>query len=413
MSTEPVTDINGFWEVEDQPISKAGVFPYLGALLPGAPDPAKVYGVYRPAEELAKEETVNSFKLQPWVIQHEMLGPEAEGFTPAEKKGVHGVIGEKVYFRPETETLYGNLKCFSQELSEAKENGLKGLSLGYFHDLEWKSGEYKGQPYEAIQRNISGNHMASVKRGRMGKDVALDGLQGYDPNIFNAAQEAAKEKSMTPEELAKLAETLKQIMDRLTALEGAKTAAADEDGGEGKKPAAGDNEGEDPKNPGQDEAGAAKAEGQDNDPAAELTVEKLAEVLEAIGKRLERLEAAKAAAQDEDKDKDKGKGASMDSAITLKSVLQEVAGRDKLASRVAKRVGTFDHDEMTLAEVAAYGCEKLGLRHGQGDAQAMLEGYLQGADKAAGLVFSLDESHKPAQPTKGSAKMQEYLKEGK
>lgn len=82
-------DINGWFEVRHNPLSKEGVFFYRGASirLPDGStpsDPDKLYGVYRPAEELNNEETINSFKLLPWVDEHTMLGSADLGMTPAD-----------------------------------------------------------------------------------------------------------------------------------------------------------------------------------------------------------------------------------------------------------------------------------------------------------------------------------------
>jgi mutator protein MutT len=89
-------DLNGYITVEKNPISRSGVFQYLGRSI-GAPEPDKIYNVYRPAEEFTPE-TVESFKLLPIVNDHTMLGPQEQGFVPAEEKGVHGTTGEDVVF---------------------------------------------------------------------------------------------------------------------------------------------------------------------------------------------------------------------------------------------------------------------------------------------------------------------------
>lgn len=42
-------DHNGFWHIEDNPISKEGVFPYLGRQISPNLEPEKIYMVYRPS----------------------------------------------------------------------------------------------------------------------------------------------------------------------------------------------------------------------------------------------------------------------------------------------------------------------------------------------------------------------------
>lgn len=162
-----VEDLNGWIEIQGNPISKVGVYPYLGAQI-GAPDPSKIYYVFRPPEELSKPATLDSFKLLPWIDEHAMLGSE---FTAAERKGIHGVIGEDVYF--DDPYLRANIKIFSQSLQDKIEGGKIELSPGYRCRYVAESGSYNGQQYDYVQRDIIGNHLALVKQGRTGPDVAV------------------------------------------------------------------------------------------------------------------------------------------------------------------------------------------------------------------------------------------------
>lgn len=420
-------DDNGFWEIEDNPISCAGVYPYLGAHLPGAPDPTKIYMVLRPPEELGKPETITSFKLQPWTIGHEMLGPEDAGLTPPEEKGIHGVIGEKVYFdeKADPPTLFANIKGFSEKLKEAIKSGIKQLSAGYFHDVEWKSGVWNGTPYDAVQRNISGNHLASVPSGRMGAGVAvMDSLRGFDPNPFTLKQCTMEEGLMTLEQLF---EMLKGIAERLKALEDANGTAAgtdaegaDPDKKEEENKAAGtDAEGADPDKK-EEENKAAGTDDEGADPEG-LSLETLAEGIKAIADRLERLEGGNAAGTDAEgadpaKKEESGKpsGASMDAAVLQKKILRDLAGRDALARELLPRVGTFDYSLMTEKELAAYGCKKLGIPHAKGHESTAIRAYLKGADAGAssGRVFSMDSASASSGNGGTSNKMKNYL-EGK
>lgn len=61
----------------------------------------------------------------------------------------------------------------------------------------------------------------------------------------------------------------------------------------------------------------------------------------------------------------------------FKSVMAEASRRDKLADRLSHHIGTFDHAEMTLSEVAKYGVEKIGLPKVQdGHEVTAIEAYL-------------------------------------
>jgi hypothetical protein len=86
---------------------------------------------------------------------------------------------------------------------KAVESGqLLELSCGYDCDMDPTPGEFEGEKYDAIQRNISYNHVAllPVNGGRAGNDVRIrfDGIAG----ITETPAEASKLSGMTPEQLA-------------------------------------------------------------------------------------------------------------------------------------------------------------------------------------------------------------------
>ena len=177
-----IIDHNNFWYIEKNPISKTGVFPYLGREIgyPGL-EPNKIYYVLRSEQELMSPEAIKSFELLPITKGHRMLGPQEQGLTPAEKIPQQGVVGEKVF--AEGDTLYANIKVTSEQAKNDINNGLKELSLGYFCRWVKEAGEYKGQHYDFAQKNIRGNHLAIVPLGRMGHDVrVMDALPQNAPS---------------------------------------------------------------------------------------------------------------------------------------------------------------------------------------------------------------------------------------
>ena len=64
-----IVDENGFWLIKNNPVSKAGVFPYLGRSISPVLDPDKLYNVLRPEEELSSEKTLSSFADSPLMLQ--------------------------------------------------------------------------------------------------------------------------------------------------------------------------------------------------------------------------------------------------------------------------------------------------------------------------------------------------------
>ncbi len=403
-----VEDINGWPEIKDNPLSKEGVFEYRGSQIPGAPDKDKLYRVYRSASELSSPETIESFKLIPWIDNHVMLGREQDGLTRPEQKGIQGVIGQDVYFKDGT--LYGNLKLFSSAMKDMIEAGKKELSCGYRCTYDWTPGTWNGQHYDAVQREIRGNHLALVKRGRMGPDVAVldhsdtslpfvcDATNGntnmpQEPSTTAAASGASGSESLE-EMREQFAQVVAKFDDALQAMAALKAKLGGEDAGHD-DPAPG--EGGDPDKMGGQEgdpsAAEAIANGADNE-----AHEKLVEALKAIGHEdadarkvadsivKDRAKDAKDRAKDaeteeerkrrEEEEERRKRDGAMDEAAIVRKVTSQIAARDKLASALSKHVGTFDCSAMDEAQVADYGCRKLGLRVPKGHEATALSVYL-------------------------------------
>lgn len=163
-------DENGYVTFPDTPLSKPGIFEYMGREISPTLEPERVYKVWRPAEELNNPDTIESFKLAPWFPRHEMSG---EGFTDAEQIGVQGTTGQDVRYLDGI-GLVGTVKTFGTQLKKAIKTGLRELSCGFRCRWDIVSGVTPdGLKYDVVQRDIRGNHLASVDQGRMGADVAV------------------------------------------------------------------------------------------------------------------------------------------------------------------------------------------------------------------------------------------------
>jgi len=340
--SERIVDTNGFFEVKRNPLSLVGVFPYSGRMI-GAEEPDKVYNVYRPADELGDEECINSFKLTPWVDDHTMIG---EGATPAEQKGVQGVIGEDVFF--EDGTLYGNIKVFSESMANLIGSGKKELSLGYRCEYEFANGTFEGVQYDAIQRNIRGNHLALVDEGRMGKTVAvLDSMVfTFDTKELLTMEEenepAVDAEPVTLESLAAQVAQLMSFVEKLKPLEEAEHGSLDAD-----------------------------EDACDKDIATDADEEVAKDAAEEVPAKKE----------------------GMDAAMVKREVIKEIAQRDNLYKKVSGVCGAFDHSEMSLKEVASYGVKKIGLACTDGMEIPMLNGYFVALAKAPAKSAAMDSKN--------------------
>jgi len=378
-------DLNGYITVENNPISRSGVFQYLGSSI-GAPEPGKVYNVYRPAEEFTPE-TIDSFKLLPIVDDHTMLGPREDGLTPAELKGVHGTTGEQVEFRDGV--LYAPIKVFSETLANLIESGKTALSLGYRCVYQKASGIFDGQMYDYIQRNLRGNHLALVDAARC--DVAvLDHHMAFDH--FDLALDNSKEKTMAEENNA-LEDRLKKAEDWIAGRM-AKDAEEEKAKEEEKKKA--EDEAACKEQMAKDaEEEAKKKEAEDKKARDEMTEEEKAKAdKKAEDKENQGMDAAEIGRLVDEKVKS-ALQAAMDSQprVTHKSLLSEVARSKALANELSKFVGTFDHSDMTLQEVSRYGIDKLGLTCPAGHEETALNVYFA-AKKPSTIGFALDSKKK-------------------
>lgn len=162
-----IVDENGFWIIKKNPISKEGVFPYLGHTISADCEPNKVYKVYRSGKTLKESVPTWDNPPKPFIEDHEMLG---EGFTAVDDRHVQGVISNPVY---EDGVLYADIAVYSESLKEAIENGKKELSLGYFCKYKKESGTFDGEEYDYVQEDMVGNHIALVDAGRCGSDVKV------------------------------------------------------------------------------------------------------------------------------------------------------------------------------------------------------------------------------------------------
>jgi hypothetical protein len=335
-------DGNGWYEIVGNPISKVGVFPYSGAAI-GAPNPNEIYNVYRPEDELSSEETLKSFRLLPFINDHVMLGAGAEGLTPAEQKGVEGVIGDNVYY--DNGILYGNIKVFSENLADLIEAGKKELSAGYRCIYEMVSGVWNGIKYDAIQRNIRGNHLALVDQGRMGKDVAV--LDHFKITFDAKDLKMSEEEKKKDERLEKVLDWAEKRMAKDAAEEEEKKKAEDEKYDDDDKDKKAEDEDMDDKD---------KKDAKDSDINR---VEKL-ESIERTGAALDSLEKQFADFK----------------ANSTKTLLADIAAKNALAEKLSHHIGTFDHADKTLDEVAKYGVEKLAIPCTAGNEHAVLTGFL-------------------------------------
>jgi hypothetical protein len=378
-------DDSGYWIIKANPISRVGVFDYLGRQIDidrslGL-DPNRIYKAFRPAEELFSPAAIESFEGIPFIDEHEMLG---EGYTPVEKRPSHGTITN---VRPSVDqpgALIADIKIYTRTMKEKIESGKKGLSLGYYCKYEPEVGCYNGQTYDFVQKNIRGNHIALVNKPRndvyvcdcaVADVVTFDSLpeeilnmKNKDPDKSKALQEKLT-SLLTANDAEACAACLDFLDDFLAKREAAKAAKPNgqpaADGG-GAQPG-GTPPGGTPPVPPKKEDGAQPNGGEGGgEPSAKPNGGEGAAATSQPpaggegGGNPEGKPAGDCGGKPAGEAKPPAKPA-LDEAVARKEFFKEFAKAQELAGKISALTGTFDSSEMTERDVAVYGCKKLGI----------------------------------------------------
>ena len=217
----------GFLICRNVPISRTGDQEYLGweIGIPGAGG-GQIVTVHRPPEEVFSTAALASFEGKSVTNDHPpvLIGPDdVKTYEMGHAQNVRRGDGEW------EEYTLADLHIHDRELIDAVQSGKREISCGY--ECEYVpngDGTY-------TQRNIRGNHVAVVERGRAGKRAAIldsDKKKAKEPErkgnmnkkglFFKLFGQAVKDKS--PEEIEQMA------MDAAAALEAEKPADGQAEG---------------------------------------------------------------------------------------------------------------------------------------------------------------------------------------
>lgn len=144
----------------DHPVlTSIGIFEYTNA-------DGSIRRELRLPEEVFKPESLKTYKGKPIIITHDAglitkdnVGQEAIGTILSE--GYQD--GDDV-----------RAEIIIHDTDEMKSVGLKELSLGYNLTLDETPGVWEGKPYDAVQRDITINHLALVLQARAGDQARLN-----------------------------------------------------------------------------------------------------------------------------------------------------------------------------------------------------------------------------------------------
>ena len=169
-------DQDGRLHVAVTPISKANVCPYLGREIPNGAelglDAQRVYQLLRDPDELAK--AAPSFNSIPLIDAFDETGHEHIQVSAAspKKEIVVGSTGTDAGFQPPY--LRNSLVVWdAKAIRGIEDDTRREISSAYYYRADMTPGTWDGVPYDGVMRDIRGNHVALVRAGRAGPDVAV------------------------------------------------------------------------------------------------------------------------------------------------------------------------------------------------------------------------------------------------
>lgn len=162
-------------------VARVGIQLYSGAEM-GRPQMDRVL-VYRPEEEVFNKDALHSFGHRPVTNDHPNELVTADNW----KKYSVGSLGGDI--ARDGDFVRVPFALMDSSAIKDFESGKREISFGYTCDIAWEPGiTADGQAYDAIQRNIRGNHCALVDRARGGEllrlgDSSLDGIAFADTGL--------------------------------------------------------------------------------------------------------------------------------------------------------------------------------------------------------------------------------------
>ena len=146
--------------------ARVGIQAYRGSEV-GRPD-LDVVRVYRPAEEVFNKDSLASFAHKPITVEHPPVMVDASNW----KKYAAGQIGDEI--ARDGDFIRVPMMVADKAAIDAIDSGKVELSMGYTCDLDFTPGiAPNGDQYDAMQRNIRGNHLAIVDAARGGKQLRV------------------------------------------------------------------------------------------------------------------------------------------------------------------------------------------------------------------------------------------------
>ena len=124
-------------------------------------------------DEVFKPESMSTLALKPMTLLHPTKDQTPESLLNPDtvKELACGSVGQP--FADSYRVFTSIMVTRADAIQSVLDKQTLGLSCGYTCDIEWTSGNWLGQDYDCIQRNIRYNHVALVPRPRAGDDATI------------------------------------------------------------------------------------------------------------------------------------------------------------------------------------------------------------------------------------------------
>ncbi len=163
-------ELSGFLII-DSIIARSGIQKYKGIEIGLTGENAnKIFNVFRPPEEVAK--SADSFNGVAFTDEHPKDG--AVDTTNVDMLSKGNLSKVEVIKKDGEVMLKGRSTIMDLETIKKANQGKIELSAGYERELIEENGIIDGIEYQYVQRDIKGNHVALVTRGRCGKGCTLN-----------------------------------------------------------------------------------------------------------------------------------------------------------------------------------------------------------------------------------------------
>lgn len=201
----------GYLICKDVPIARTGIQNYRGMEF-GGTDPNKIYNIERPEAEVFSKAALASFEGKPVVDEHptEDVKPgNVLQYLKGTCRNVHRGEGAL------SDCIVADLIIYDDDLIRKIEDGKRDVSCGY--DCLWDPKDRDTY----VQREIRGNHVAVVNRGRAGHRVSIRDSKGGMKRMSTKKNSLwgrvlaafAKDEDTTPEDLEAASKLNPKVQD--------------------------------------------------------------------------------------------------------------------------------------------------------------------------------------------------------